>query len=194
MKQLIRIAGRPGHDTFTNGTAPANVYGGAGNDTFNINGSIAANLYGEAGDDRFVQNDNSSLTGSIDGGTGLDTLDFSNSSRTRNITVTAATEDGFSGQQNSISQGFANINVLIGSSANNDTFTGPNTDSVYTLDDYITLEAYGFILSFIGYENLLGGNADDIFRFTGSSEFKDTLGGAGIDTLDYRLPITAAFE
>ena len=76
--------------------------------------------------------------------------------------------------------------MLIGSSANNDTFTGPNTDSVYTLDDYITLEAYGFILSFIGYENLLGGNADDIFRFTGSSEFKGTLGGgAGIDTLDY---------
>ncbi len=184
---LKALQGGWGHDTFNlNGLAPANIYGGFGNDTFNINGTIAANLYGEAGDDSFIQADNSSLSGSIDGGAGLDTLDFSNSSKTRNITVTVATEDGFSGQQNTISQGFVNINWVIGSSAVNDTFTGPNTDSVYTIGDHNTLAAFGYILSFVGYENLLGGNADDTFRFIGNGELKGTLkGGAGSDTLDY---------
>jgi autotransporter-associated beta strand protein len=124
------------------GLSTATINGETGSDTFNINAStpaaVTTDLNGNAGDDQFVFAAGSFvLTGSIDGGTENDTLDYSNygSARTLQLTWTGSV-DGFRGNDASAApslspvaaDSFDNIDVLQGSGAG-DTLIGPNQDN-----------------------------------------------------------------
>ena len=51
--------------------------GGSAADAFNINADTAADLNGNGGDDSFTFADGVTLTGTLSGGSGNDTLDYS---------------------------------------------------------------------------------------------------------------------
>jgi len=124
--------------TVTGGTV--NATGGAGSDTFigpdiantwnttgansgnltNADGTInftsVENLTGGTGTDNFVFSDTATISGSIDGGAGTDTIDWSAYSTARSVTLTGlGSIDGFAGTEASIAGGFDNINALVGS-------------------------------------------------------------------------------
>ena len=54
------------------------LVGSSGDDTFNIVGALTHTLRGGAGNDTFVFADGATLTGTVDGQSGTDTLNFSN--------------------------------------------------------------------------------------------------------------------
>ncbi|WDQ17603.1 PKD domain-containing protein [Rhodopirellula sp. P2] len=77
----------------------------------------------------------------------------------------------------------------ISASGGNDTLIGPDTNSLWTIDDRNdgTLNT---TTSFYDVESLVGGSADDTFQFKGANLIFDYLdgtldAGAGHDTLDY---------
>ena len=183
-----------GANTYSNGANTLSfsgveiLVGGSAADTFIITGAQAFSLHGGAGNDSFLFNNGASLTGSLDGGSGTDTLDFSAYATARSVILTGADATGFSGTQPAISGGFTGIDVLVGSAATNDNLTdeqGPPPGTIGAADTYRTRTA---TLDFSGYENLLGGGGNDTFAFTGSGSVKGTVnGGLGTDWLDYSL-------
>ena len=131
-------------------------------------------LDGQAGNDRIILNDGASVSGSVDGGTGSDSLDYTNYTRAVTIDLEAATATGAR---------IHNIETLIGGSGSN-TLTGTNNNDTITLTGSDT----GSIntLNFIGIENHGGGAGDDTFIFTNGASITGTLtGGSGSDTADY---------
>jgi putative cell wall-binding protein/Ca2+-binding RTX toxin-like protein len=186
------------------------LVGSDAGDTFLISGTVPYSLVGGAGDDIFRLLNNARLQGSLDGGAGQDTLDFSLYETARNIILTAVGEDGFSGKEAALTGGFANIDNLIGSLADNDRLTGLNDSGIFRLgteqdENVAQYENGGKILTFSGIENLYGGNGDDLFeirgqhsynlyggagddtfKFIGAAELEGTIdGGSGVNTLDY---------
>ena len=169
-------------DVYNMGTGNDTVFAGAGNDT--VNGDAGNDvLDGGAGNDRLFggANDDYLYAGtgaagdadSLDGGTGVDTVDFSQA--TTGITVTlnagaatvvAASSDTLVGIEAIVGSGFndsitgdANNNYLSGG-VGNDTLSGG--DGVDTL------------LGGLGADSLIGGTGGDSID-----------GGSGIDTVDY---------
>ncbi|APZ95156.1 Hemolysin, chromosomal [Fuerstiella marisgermanici] len=71
-------------------------------------------------------------------------------------------------------------------SSGTDTLIGPDTNSVWTIDD-LNDGTLNTSTSFYDVESLVGGSADDTFRFTGGRfDYVGTLDtGDGWDTLDY---------
>ena len=169
------------------------LVGGSAADTFNISGTRAYMLRGGAGDDIFNFSNNSILNGSVDGSTGSDTLSFASYTSARNVTLTAATTEGFTGTQVAITSGFSGIDHLAGSSATSDTLTGINTDAAFMIGSAHSYTAIGYTLGFSGYENLVGNTAADTFSFSGIGTLSSTINGAGgSDTIDYTNYNTAA--
>src|SRR5205085_12364473 len=83
------------------------VQGLDGNDTFTIHGTVTADLAGGAGNDRVVVGSGAALAGSIDGGSGSDTLDYSASAAARQVTLTGpGAADGFAGTASAVGGGF----------------------------------------------------------------------------------------
>ncbi|MBI4785328.1 MAG: hypothetical protein HY785_29085, partial [Oscillatoriophycideae cyanobacterium NC_groundwater_1537_Pr4_S-0.65um_50_18] len=95
--------------------------------------------------------------------------------------------DGFNGTTSVITNGFSNINTLVGSSANGDTLTGANVTSSWKFDvGSLKLEVGSTILNFSSIESLVGGTASDTFFFADGVTFNGAIdGGAGNDTLTY---------
>src|SRR5690606_12873492 len=62
--------------------------GGTAGDTFNVNADVAAILRGNAGTDSFVLVNGAELTGSIDGGADIDTLNLT--AYTTDVTINLA--------------------------------------------------------------------------------------------------------
>ncbi|MEL6331483.1 MAG: CHAT domain-containing protein [Cyanobacteria bacterium J06626_26] len=136
-------------------------------------------LDGQAGNDRIIINDGARVSGSVDGGTGTDSLDYANYTSAITIDLETATATGAH---------INNIETLIGGSAS-DTLTGTNNNDTFT----ITASDAGSIntLNFTGIENHGGGAGDDTFIFTNGASITGTLtGGTGIDTVDYSAYIT----
>lgn len=211
------LKGNNAGDTFTiSGTVPYSLVGGTGDDIFRLlnNAKLQGNINGGAGEDSFIFEDKATLQGSLDGGEGQDTLDFSAYQTARNIVLTAVGKDGFTGKEGAITAGFANIDNLIGSSANNDRLTGLDTGAThngkatFVLDSNPRYLTGSYELTFDGIENLYGGSAndlfeihgiggqhsyklyggagDDTFKFIGAAELDGTIdGGSGVNTLDY---------
>jgi hypothetical protein len=140
-------------------SAFANLVGGTSNDDFRFSGATGA------------------VTGTIDGTSGSDTLDYSidgGAAATVNLASLTATRVG---------GGFSHITVLIGSTAATDTLIGPNSNSTWK----ITSANGGVIgsLSFSSIENLTGGTAIDAFVFSAGKSVSGTINGGGGDWLDY---------
>ncbi len=137
--------------------------------------SAVENLTGGTGADTFKIT-SGSVTGKINGGAGVNTLDYSGDggvAATVNLATSTATRTG----------GFASIGVLVGSSSNVDALIGPNATNTWTLTG--TNAGTVGTFSFSAVENLTGGTGMDTFKITTGSVTGKIDGGAGINTLDY---------
>ncbi|QDT41650.1 hypothetical protein Pan241w_17130 [Gimesia alba] len=200
----VTINGFNGDDDFSlqNGSTPMGV------DT---------RLNGDAGNDEFFFLPGSILRGFIDGGGDVDTIDYTTYAAVVHIALSGlGTIDGFQGRENNGSilgtgigsLGFDNIDDLLGT-AGGDTLEGPDLNNYWG----ITSTDTGFIiadrpnlmsgrpttggdatatppeqfLSFLDFENLIGGNLDDRFDLSDGAGLTGTLNGdLGNDSLDYR--------
>ena len=107
---------------------------GSGNDNFTLDGSLAIDLNGGAGADEFSFNDGATLSGSIDGSAGSDSLNLSAYSDGLSFTLTdAGSVDGYQGEiasgLDAILSGFDNIDALVGSATTDDELNGLDVDA-----------------------------------------------------------------
>jgi hypothetical protein len=159
------------------------------------------NLTGGSGADTFSFLPGGSIDGNINGGNGRDTLDYSQF----NFVVTTNLETKTS---TSIGGNFASLENFVGTPADTtnqvgdlpafDTFIGLNQSSVWSItgpnSGKVNLSpptggvTGNVFFNFTDYENLTGGTAQDVFRFSGTGHVDGTIdGGGGIDWLDYSL-------
>ena len=115
------------------------------------------------------------------GGSGSDTLDLSGWSTTRNVVLSGSgTIDGFAGTVNGLAGTFDNVNVLIGSSASDDTLTALNAINTWQVTGSTnSYTSSSRTLSFTSIEVLQGGSASDTFQIAGAAA--GTLNGNGGD-------------
>ena len=162
------------------------------------------NLVGSDGTDSFTFADGASVSGSVDGGTGADTLDLSAS--TSGVTV-----DLLSGSATSVGAISSIENILTG--AGDDTIigalsatildTGAGNDtldfSAVTADLAITVHASGAISisdgtdtvsNVSGVENIVGGSGTNTYIFEDGASLAGTISG-GSNVLDYAASSTA---
>ena len=173
-----------GANTFTlqgsNAGTATTITGGSGTDAFVVTGPVTANLIGGAGADVFQLGAGAALTGTIDGGAGVDTLDESAMTTARQVTLTGlGSVDGFAGTEAGVTGGFTNVDALKGGAAA-DTLTGMNAAATWTIAGsslYISTNT----LSFSRFENLVGGSLADTFTVSGAStaesRFEDAAAG-----------------
>ena len=146
-------------------------------------GTVAANTFasfenltGGAGNDTFAFKPGGSVSGNIDGGAGLNTLNYAALAGPITVNLQTSTASNIGG-------GFANISNFVGS-LGSDTLVGPNVTSQWN----ITSANGGSVnaSTFSSFENLIGGAADDTFSiYDGGSLSGKIDGGAGNNTLDY---------
>ena len=130
------------------------------------------NLAGRYGDDSFVFAEGAGVTGTIDGGGGDNTLDYSLYSTT-DVTVSL----GGSGLQPGAGT-VLNIQGIIGGGGD-DTLVGPNDDSIWNITGPNSGDVAG--VGFTGFENLTGAadNEDGFLFHAGGSVDGVIDGGAG---------------
>ena len=140
-------------------------------------------LKGGTGDDTFTIN--VKFNGTIDGGTGSDTL---KGALINNVKLTAAgSVDGFAGTEADVTGGFDNIDVITGTGG---TLTGLDADSVW---DFGAPASYtsGNVLTFDGFKTLQGGSSADTYNVNTLTAF-NLKGGAGADTFNLNAPINGS--
>jgi acrosin len=203
--------------TFTGFTQ---LMGGTVSDTFDIVGAEAVSLTGGGGVTDFFFRDGSSVTGTIDGGAGASSLDWSAYSTPRNVTLTSTgASHGFAGTEASIGSGFDNIDTLIGPASAGGTLTGMNAAGTWNLPaDNQGVEGLGFYTAanaqdgFGGFTQLVGrgpqdtfviegtqpesllkaGGSDSDFIFADGASITGTIDGSfGFSTLDWSAYSTA---
>ncbi|MGH8280512.1 MAG: beta strand repeat-containing protein, partial [Gammaproteobacteria bacterium] len=148
--------------------------------TFSNIGSLVG---GNSADD-FIFTNNSSLSGSLNGGGGNDTLDWSAYTAARNVTITGlGSVDGVRGTEASIAGGFINITNVVGANGAGgllNTLTGPNINNTWnvTASNTGNLDAG---LGFSNFQTLTGGTAADTFNLAAGVS-GSINGGGGSDT------------
>jgi hypothetical protein len=147
----------------------------------NLNGQIfftsVESLVGSDGEDQFLFGSSGSVSGRIDGGTGLNTLDYTavTTAVTFNLQTGAATKTG----------GTTNIARIVGGSAI-DTLTAANVANQWTISG-AGAGAINSNFSFNGFENLAGGSLSDAFTLDNTSLVTGNLsGGGGADSIEYQ--------
>lgn len=149
-------------------------------------------LCGGSGNDRFQIWDGAEFTGLLDGGVGIDIVDFANSVAPRSVTLTSSATSGFGGREEVLGGTFGAIESIRGG-AGRDTLVGRNVVAQWLLSgqqykDFTTKTAR--ILKWDSFENLVGGSSVDSFILATGSIPWSLDGGAGNDLLD----ATAALE
>jgi hypothetical protein len=134
-------------------------------------------LTGGSGIDKFQFLPGGSVAGTIDGGGGANTLDYSafGGAIVVNLQTSTATGTG----------GFLHIGTLVGAGTSADNLIGPNATNTWTLTGANAGTIGSFHFSAIA--NLTGGTGADTYKFTGTSP---SLAGTitdsgGINKLDY---------
>jgi len=140
-----------------------------------------ANLTGGNRADTFVFSDGASVTGTVGGGSGTDTLDLSAYTTAITVNLQTNTATGVGTIAN-----ISSIERLIGGMSDTDTLIGTNADSTWN----ITGNNAGRVgtLSFKGIENLTGGTGGDTFVLANGKGISGTIdggGGTGLDELNY---------
>ncbi len=180
--------------TYTTGTGNwvyVQTYGD--NDVIHLYSSFNGKITTGAGNDQIRFHGGAVLTGdgTVDGGSGSDTLDHSDFGFSIDVILRGiGTTDGFRGNVNSVSGGFDNINWLIGSPFKTDNLTGLDQDALWhILAGYHAIYTVGAnALEITGIEILNGGNATDVFRIADGAANQNVLhGGNGDNWLDYSL-------
>jgi hypothetical protein len=134
-------------------------------------------LMGGVGNDSFVFSAGRSISSSIDGGTGTDSISFANF--TTPVTVNLQTDSAIGLGR------FLDIDSIIGG-AGKDTIVGPNSSNTWSIGTggVVTIDNTG--TNFTGFENLTGGTQDDTFYFADSASIPGRIdGGLGKNTLNY---------
>jgi hypothetical protein len=149
-------------------------------------------LVGGSGDDTFKFLAGGSIAGTINGGAGSNTLDYSGNGGAA-VTVSLL-DDSAADINGGAAGGFSSIESLVGSSAASDQLIGSNANTTWTISSADGGSASGF--AFSGIENLVGGSGVDIFRFTGSGSISGSVDGGGAPVqqgnwLDYSALSTA---
>jgi hypothetical protein len=175
---ITDLAGSAGSDTLT-GPGGASTWSLRGPNAGSVNGltfTSFENLVGGAGDDRFAFQPGGSIAGSLDGGGGSNTLDYSALSTPVTLDLQGHTATGIGGT-------FANISHFIAGSGGN-TLVGPDTPSVWVVTGPNTFTVEG--LTFSAFQSIVGGSGADRFVIqTGGSLSGSIDGGGGSNTLDY---------
>jgi Ca2+-binding RTX toxin-like protein len=210
VEEITASAGS-GPDSFTVSGVPsgakATFNGGSGNDrlqgpdTANV-WSITANsggqvnstlvftsighLFGGANDDRFVFSNGKHVDWKVEGGAGLNTLDYSPYLTPVEVNVQSLTATG-------TVAGFFDIQAVRGGS-DFDQLIGPDQDATWTIIEQDrglldwSMTDDGAQMSFLNVENLTGGTRKDHFRFSDNAGVRGKVtGGDDSDTLDYGL-------
>ncbi|MFH2102443.1 MAG: M10 family metallopeptidase C-terminal domain-containing protein [Chloroflexota bacterium] len=170
------------------------LIGGSAADGFQIQVDSTYELHGGGGNDSFILANGVTLTGSVEGGLGLDTLDLG--AWTSDLTALLTAPDlssGFDGNVDGLSGGFASLDRLVGGTSLVNSLTGLDADAIWTLNTVgdNSYASAGQILYFINFNNLQGGSAADTFYFADGVLFDGSLdGGNGIDTLNYWMYTT----
>ena len=204
------FVGTAGVDTMIgpNSTSNWNFWGANSGYVNGLNFSGFENFVGGSGTDTFaLRAPTASISGSLDGGGGTNTLVGFNSSTVNvwNLTGTAAGNlngMNFTNVENltgglysdtfQVQSGAAGFGMIDGGNGT-DTLVGPNGNNLWDLTGVKSGTLNG--LSFTAMENLSGGSGDDLFQFhDAAGGFNAIQGGsAGVNTFDYSLvtsPIT----
>ena len=161
-----------GADPATTWAITSNNSGSAGS----VNFSSFENLTGGSGNDSFVFSDGIGVSGTTDGGGGINTLDYSAYSTAVSVNLQSLTATA--------TGGFSNIGSLIGGTVS-DTLTGADLTNSWSLTGPGSGSVGG--VSFSGFESLVGGSATDNFQFSSPASYTSINGGLGSDTADYSL-------
>ncbi|NJN76216.1 MAG: hypothetical protein HC796_08500, partial [Synechococcaceae cyanobacterium RL_1_2] len=123
-------------------------------------------------------NSEGEITGLIDGETGTDTIDYANLSTSIVVNLQNSTPT----QQGSATNlaGFNGIEAILGSSEN-DQIQAPNQNNTFTVTgtDAVTLNN----ISLNSFENLIGGNLNDLVVFANATSAFNGLIDGGLGTL-----------
>ena len=175
------IKGGGGVDTIT---------GDANGDTFTVNGpnsgSIAsilpvgfsniAYLVGGAGNDSFVLLQGSSISGTLYGGGGVNTLNESALGVPVTVNLQTKTATG-------IANAWSNLQSFVGTGTT-DNIIAANPNQVWTITGVNSGNVGPY--AFSGFPNLTGGAGNDVFRFAAGSGVTGVINGTGgTNTLDY---------
>jgi hypothetical protein len=171
------IIGGQGSDTLV-GPASDTTWNIAGTSAENVAGMAFTsfeNLTGGAGADTFVFSNSASITGSISGGGGANTLNYAAYTAPVTVKPTAGTATG--------TGGFSGVQRVVGGQGS-DTIVGPATDTTWSITGTNAGNIAG--VAFTSFENLTGGTGADTFVFaSGASVSGNITGGGGADTLNY---------
>ncbi len=157
--------------------------------------SEVVSLVGGTSTDQFVFSGDRTFTGDIDGGSGLDTLDYAAYDSGIQTYLTASGGiDGFNGTVTGITGSFTNINEIV-NTPYEDTLTGADQNAVWTLSSNgagnYTSGTNQLIFSEL--ETKVGGAADDDFVIQDGVTNAETLdGGLGSNKLNYLNRTTPA--
>jgi hypothetical protein len=154
--------------------------------TWTINGANAGsvdgvtfagfpNLTGGNKNDRFAFLPHGSITGSVDGGALINTLDYSGYGSAVTINLQSGKMPGIGT--------WANIQNVVGIGTT-DVLIAANTPNTWSINGTNTGSVDG--LSFSGFPNLTGGSKNDTFAFLQNGSITGNLQGGGpVNTLDY---------
>ncbi|HSW94465.1 MAG TPA: hypothetical protein VLJ15_08975 [Gammaproteobacteria bacterium] len=175
--------GNNGTLTGPNGTQTWNV---TGSSSGTVGGSTFAsfgNLTGGTGNDSFVFSDGQSISGSLNGGSGTNSLDLSAYTTLVSVNLQAATATG-------VGATYSNITSFTGNGSNG-TLTGPNGTQTWN----VTGSSSGTVggSTFVSFGNLTGGTGNDSFIFGNGNSISGSLnGGAGTNSLDLSAVVSPA--
>jgi Ca2+-binding RTX toxin-like protein len=178
ISNIEALAGSAGNDTLIGQNNP-NTWNLSSNNAGDVDDQFDfasfESLTGGGDNDSFVFATGVGVTGAIDGGLGIDNLDYTayTAAVTVNLQTGAATGTG----------GTSNFESVAGG-AGSDTLIGPDNSNAWNLIANNTGAVDGF--AFASIENLTGGANTDAFEFPDSVGVTGAINGAaGIDTLDY---------
>lgn len=212
----IRLLGTADDDTFIidpSVTKAVSVDGGFGNDTIigpNIatawtitgNGKGMAdtatidfdfqnieNLTGGNNSDTFRFGTGGSISGSLDGGAGADTIDYSLRSASSVRFTGPGAVDGFAGTTVAVGGGFTNINGYTGSQfGGSDVMFTPDTGGTFAHTGgggVYTNSATGQTIAYASIDRLVGGAGADTFNVRSTNATLALDGGAGDDVFNF---------
>ena len=173
---LESITGGSASDTLT-GPDATNTWNVTGANSGTLNGmtfSSFENLTGGTGADTFTFSNAATLSGTIDGGAGTDSVSYS--AYTTSLSISMAKH--------------LNLESITGGSAS-DTLTGPDATNTWNVTGTNSGTLNG--MTFSSFENLTGGTGADTFNVTAAASV--TLkGGAGSDLFNVGATLTGSID
>ncbi|NJK92562.1 MAG: calcium-binding protein [Blastochloris sp.] len=162
------------------GRNAANVFAVTGANSGTVDGLSFSNfgsLTGNVAADQFQLQAGGSLSGSINGNGGVNSLTYAGR-------VTAVSVNLQTGAATSLGGTFANISSITGGGSLADVLTGANAVQTWTINGANSGDVGG-VLTFVSFENLNGGSLADSFDFVGTGALTGSLdAGAGSDSLN----------